>query len=329
MKKLIFFIIALVILIFSVIVVNISPCIYISYISSITNRSKVECSIYSDAYNYEEKKESSQFKNGQEEKDLELKIIKNEKIRCERKKAMKALEYTAFNFNILLGFICVLFSFLYYLNFGDVGKIIGLIGSGSGIIGFVLTFTYVIESILVFTDVEDILYGYRIDSDGGYLEWNESLQRYTCIFYEEDNPDSLRLRFADYGNKFLNYNKDVYFAEEEEKNFKYLRYDGCKSNFNINYEKCKLLNDKSLSSSDSLYGELKYYYSLDHKQKWECKKILFLEVTKYRTLKLLYYRWLATIIIGCLILIFKIGLGIFGFLLFKESISSSYQVKIK
>ncbi len=101
------------------------------------------------------------------------------------------------------------------MSIGNVGKIAGLIGLGGGAIGFVLTLVYVIESGLVFNDI-DGSGNLRINSDGAILEWDSSKGSYTCIFYDEDNDDSVLLRYSDYGNKYLNYKKDIKFITQEK-----------------------------------------------------------------------------------------------------------------
>ena len=121
-----------------------------------------------------------------DQKDEILKPIKKEKTRCDRRKAMNGLEYVVSNVNIIFGFVCAFAGFLLYFNIGNLGndgKYIGLIGLGCGVVGFVLSLAYVIESGLVFTDVDGellninsnyISYQAKIDSDGAYLKWNDS-----------------------------------------------------------------------------------------------------------------------------------------------------------
>ena len=199
MKQLLFLCISLAILLFSVIVTNVAPII----------KGKVgqtwsfySCKYYSDNYDYTDKNYQ-----GNDKKE-ELDKIKKNKTRCDRRKAMKGLEYVTSNLNIIFGFVCAFAGFLLYQgigNLGNDGKYIGLIGLALGIIGFVLTLVYVIHSGLVFTDIaedEDGHHEYRIDSDGAFLEWNSGKNRYTCIYYKQDDEDSLYLKYSDYGNKY-------------------------------------------------------------------------------------------------------------------------------
>ena len=331
MKKLIFFLIASAILIFSIIVVNIAPII----------KGKVgydwfspACERLSDRYNYAKKENYG----SEELKEKALKPLEKNKNRCYRKKAMYGLEYTTSDLNIIFGFVCTLLGFLQFLNVINIGKYIGLIGLGTGFIGFVLTFVYVIESGLVFDDIADYRQ-IRIDSDGAFLKWNNSKNRYTCIFYDKDDEDSVLLRYSDYGNKYLSYRQDVYYAQKEG-NFKYLSSNGCRQDTTITasnlWYNCKNLeefDDNQLTSPplSDLKTKQFYYDStvLTTNKKGECDFLLQISDSDSNGYKQAYDSWLTTIIFSCFIFIFHIGLAIFGFLLFRESDGSSGQVAIK
>ena len=162
MNKLLFFCIASAILIFSIIGINLAPIINFKVGK---NWYDASCSKINDKIKYTE--DSSLTKLGlskQEDKDKKISDLKRDKNRSNRRKAMAGLEYTAFNLNVIIGFTC---TFLGFLNYFDIKKIeiTGLIGLGSGVVGFVLTLVYVIESGLVFndSDSDNLL---RLDSDG-------------------------------------------------------------------------------------------------------------------------------------------------------------------
>lgn len=135
-----------------------------------------------------------------------------------------------------------------------MGKIPSFAGLGTGIVGFVLTLVYVIESGLVFNDNDGSM-DIKIDSDGSLLKWDNSKNNYVCIFYDKDNEESLYLKYSNYGNKFLNYNKDVFYKEKEKKyeyyhtmlfgsiNLQGCNYEGYISSSNI-FEKCKNYEEK-------------------------------------------------------------------------------------
>ena len=223
---------------------------------------------------------------------------------------MVGLEYTAFNINLVCGFVCTLLGFFVYFNIGEVGKIASFAGLGTGIVGFVLTLVYVIESGLVFND-DDGEYQMRIDSDGAFLKWNSKKNHYTCIFYKKDDYDSIYLRYSDLGNKYLNYYKDV---RPEEKNYK---YRDCKRS-SLNYFDCK-------RAEENEYSVNQVEYSVDQSQsKGKCDKLLYTNEPYYNDNlnKVIYDRWLTSIIFSCFIFLLDIGLAIFGFLNLSESKSA-------
>ena len=326
MKNLIFLCIAASILLFSIIVVNIAPAI--NHLVDANNWMENSCKFQDDNIKINEDLNAG---------DEVLKPLKKNRDRCKRKQAMVGLEYTAFNLNLLIGFICSFLGLLHFLNLGNLGKIPGLIGLGGGVIGFVLTFVYVIESGLVFDDIADNI-GIRIDSDGAFLEWNSDKKIYTCIFYKKENKDSLYLKYSDYGNTYLNYRKDITFLTEE-KNYKYQDMPtGC--NFDIDsfltstntdiYNFCKDPDETNAIPS----GSPSSYYGDDPTKKLgDCEKIYYISSStnpiKDNEKKIQYDRWLTTLILSCFIFLFNIGLAIFGFLLFRESNGSSGSVSIK
>ena len=310
MQKLIFLCIASAVLLFSIIVVNIGPVLgglFPNY--SLYGES---CSMHSDNYKYIEKEN---YNKTQKETDLDR--VKKDKNRCNRKKAMVSLEYVAFDLNIICGGICALLGLLVVLKVGDIDKITGLIGLGCGVVGFVLTLVYVIESGLVFNDIE-IDPKLKIDSDGAVLEWDNSKDSYVCIFYEKDNEESIYRKYSDYGNKYLSYNKDVYFWEEDKK----YEIDRCNiysygGSSPINYYDCEGYDDKTRPRKP----KRSYYDPNDFTKKLgDCNKLYYFDANNSSNYnKILYDRWLTSIILSCFIFLLNIGLAIFGFLLFNGS----------
>ena len=345
MKQLLFLCISLAILLFSVIVINVAPII----------KGKVggdwsfyACKMYSDSYNIAKKVSYPDSKT----KDAYLDPIKKAKTRCDRRKAMNGLEYVTANLNIIFGFICAFAGFLVYQKIGNLGgdsKYIGLIGLGCGVIGFVLTLVYVIESGLIFTDLDidnpDDTGDVRIDSDGAFLEWDSGKKRYTCIFYKKDKEDSLYRRYSDYGNKYLNYYKDIEINDNKKK---YNMYNnGCRYNSvdpDDLYDLCEILSStKSNQELRDDYGNYRnlYYYNNDNikipytkdtgEKDGECDKLYYYYSTSNNNKKITYDYWLTSLIFSCLIMVLYIGLALFGFLLFKDggSSGSSGPVSIK
>ena len=330
MKKLIFFIIASALLLFSIIVVNIAPAINGLINGSIW--SQQSCSLISDYYDNYDKNTNPTTSSGKEEKEAELDLIKKWRSRCNNRKAMVGLEYVTSNLNIVFGCICALLGFLHFINVGNMGKYIGLIGLGVGVIGFVLTFVYVIESGLVFNDVAFDFDDYlninangcpnssemKTDSDGAFLEKNGN--KYTCIYYKKDDRDSVYARYSDYGKKYFNYHKDLYYPEGDKQYI--FPSSQCTSSSTISWAQCKIY-DESKNSYTRKYtdgsGNLK-----------DCEKVYYTgSMTTNNEKKVIYDRWLTTIIFSCFIILLNIGLAIFGFLLFRESGGSSGSVAIK
>ena len=348
MKKLIFLCIASAVVIFTVIVLNISPAINVVGTSSYDD----SCKYYADMHKYAKERTYPT----QEIKDEYLDFLKKGKAECESKKAMIGLEYASLNINIVCGFTCALLGLLLYLNAGNnIGTITGLIGLGSGVITFVLTLVYIIESGIVFTQhivnkdyknygLEYRSTGVRIDSDGAVLEWDDSKKSYVCIFYKKDNKDSVYQRYSDYGNKYLNYNSDVEFAIEK-KNYKYInaayscRFQGdpilspgsIVTGANSLYEICKMLDEKTIQLAyGTNHDEKKPYYSSSSlsQKEGDCDKLYYTSGSDYDK-KNQYDKYVTSIVLGCFIILLDIGLAVFGFLLFKEGNGSSGSVSIK
>ena len=296
MYKTLYFCFAGAILLFSVIVVNIAPAI--NHLAEEFDEWPYQsCSYYNDQYKDAEKATS----NSNEEKDKKLEKIKKRKNRCERKKAMIGLEYTALNINLVCGFICTLLGFFLFFNIGgDMGKIPSFAGLGTGIVGFVLTLVYVIESGLVFNDISSRNY-------------------YVCTFYDKDNEDSLYLKYSDYGNKFLNYNKDVIFREQEKKYEYYPTFRrGCNylSLTSDVFSTCKIYDE--IHDEDHTLKKMKYYDG-ENKEIGDCNKLYYIDDVTNNYKKRLYDHWLTTIILSCFIFLFDIALALFGFLLMSNS----------
>ena len=164
----------------------------------------------------------------------------------------------------------------------------------------------------------------RIDSDGALLEWKNN--KYTCIFYNKNDKDSIYLRYSDYGKKYLNYHKDLHYPDDDKKfMLQSTTSGGCIYN-SISYETCKNIDEGTYTIFSS---KLKYYDN-SHNPKGDCDKLYYSSSGPTdNSNKVLYDRWLTTIIFSCFIILLNIGLAIFGFLLFRESGGSSGSVAIK
>ena len=201
-------------------------------------------------------------------------------------------------------------------------KFIGLIGLASGIIGFIITLIYIIYSGYIFThdkpgkkystDFTSLAtnlspYGtdaiIKVDKDRAFAKWDGS--KYECFYYKKDDEDSNYATYSDLGKKQYNYIKEIYF--DNAANSKYsvctdsfsecedhnINNDASRPTYGDNNDKCEYLYYNSNSNKDGI--EFKYGYD----------------------------KWVTSIIFGCFIIALNLGLAIFGFLLFKDSGSSS------
>jgi len=344
MKNLIFLGIASAVFIFSVIVLNFAPTINGligkgkyqqngNLASGFNGWADYPCNSYSDDYNYYKEQSLTEISwDDQEDKDYHLDLLKEGKSKCLQKKAMIGLEYSAFSINVIFGFSCSILGLLLYSG-NNIGKIVGLIGLGTGIIGFILIFIYIVYSGIIFNNnVVDKIYDYIGDpysssyittqSDGAYLEWKDG--KYVCIFYDKDNKDKLYRKYSDYGNKYLNY----YHFDSIKKDDKYYKYKSCSRSFSglkgINFWKtCKDYDEgNNLSTKTQIKDE-------NGNVKGECDKLYAIESNTTEEKKNLYNSWVVTIVFGCFIFVLDIGLAIFGFLIFKDSKLTPGAVAIK
>ena len=326
MNKILYLCCAGSILLLSIIVVNIAP-----YINGIIENSEDwstdSCKYYSDQHKSDKDKDAAIF-GSQDAKDETLDQDKKDKNRCERKQAMAGLEYTALNINLVFGFICTLLGFFHFFNIGEIGKITSFAGIGTGIVAFVLTFVYVIESGLVFNDRDETPY-LKLDSDGAILEWDNNKNSYVCLFYDKDNKDSVHLKYSDYNNKYLGYTKEFNFREEE-KNYEFydINFIDLSNNEGCNIDSLEDISSgfveeyfynycKQLQEGTNTFPKISY--NDDSANLKECKKIFYVGYEYDYEYKILYDRWLTTIIFSCVIALLDIGLAIFGFLLMSNS----------
>ena len=336
MKNLIFLCIASATFILSVIVLNFAPTINGligkgkyqqngDLASGLTGWADYPCKSYSDEYKlYKDESLDDGDWDDQEDKDYHLDLLKEGKNNCFKKKAMIGLEYSAFNINVIFGFVCAILGLLLYSG-NNIGKIVGPIGLSTGVVGFVLTFIYIVYSGIIFnSDVVDKIYSHAGDpysrsyittkSDGAYLEWKDG--KYVCIFYDKDNKDKLYRKYSDYGNKYLNY----YYFDSKKKDDKYYEYKDCSYSFSSlkgisMWKNCKDLEEGNIPSM-----KIKTKITDDDgNDKGECEKLYAIESNTTEEKKNLYNFWVITIVLGCFIFVLDIGLAIFGFLIFKDS----------
>ena len=286
MKNTLFLILSGAIVIFSIICICSGPVIT-NVIPSANSWKTKNCQILTD--------ELKNLEDNNSAEDL-IKDKRKERNKCNRNKAMYGLEYTSLIFDVICGFVC---SFLGLLHFFDIGKpfekITGIIGLATGIIGFVLTFVYVIYSGYIFTnDPYEESDGGRtyLKRDGDWVYAKEADGKFECLYYKEGDKDSSLAKYSDIGKKQYNYNKKM-----KEEN----------ANINSKFRTCQgsgYCREKYISDSHSGNG---------------CKVLYADYMGDGIERKYLYDKWITTIIFSCFIFACDIGLAIFGFLLFKSN----------
>ena len=214
--------------------------------------------------------------------------------KCERQKAMYNMEYTSFVFDVVIGFVCGLLGLLHIFEVKkDFVANTGLIGLICGIIGFVLTFVYVIFNGLVFTS--NYSDQKKADENGAFAEMVSS-GNYKCLYYD-DSGDILSLyaKFSELNKKQYNYDKDLYKSYQESK------VDDCISSGD--FSSC--LNTGTISNT------VKY----DSNTK-DCP-FLYYDYDSSIANQDLFDRFLTALILSLVVCLANIGLALFGFLLFR------------
>lgn len=215
---------------------------------------------------------------------------------CKRRKGMHDMEYTAFIFDIVIGFVCGLLGLLHYFGLKKdfIGKT-GLIGLVCGIVGFILTFVYVIFNGLVFTTSDTGIL--KRDGDGVYAErtGNPADGTFKCIYFDKAyNTHAVYATYADWIKKQYNYEKDKYKSVDNA---------------------CIL--EKSYECETT--GTFTYHSNCEY---------LYAFASTSITRKDIADRFLTTLILSLFVCLANIGLAIFGFLLFKAP-EDSFTIKFE
>ena len=217
---------------------------------------------------------------------------------CERVKGMHDMEYTSFIFDIVIGFVCGLLGLfhLFELKKEFVPKT-GLIGLVCGIVGFALSFVYVIFNGLVFTSKYA---GIRERESDGYFAEKKgtSANIYSCFAsYDKDDIFTGYAKFSDLNKKQYNYEKDFYGDDFD--------YHCVCEDLLRECSKGETI-DISLTSSgcesDIQGASCKYIYA---------------EAIEENGYKDIFDRFLTTLILSLVVCLANIGLALFGFLLFR------------
>jgi uncharacterized membrane protein (DUF485 family) len=237
--------------------------------------------------------------------------------KCIREKGMHDMEYTAFIFDIVIGFICGLLGLLHIFEVKkDFVSNTGLIGLICGVIGFVLTLVYVIFNGLVYTTVYALKdYGGNSPDniykrDGDYAIAEKDGDNYKCLYFDDEhNGNAIYAKVSDLGKKQYNYDKDI--SKDYTTNNKILN--------------CLDSSSHSLDGNDIVdkcAGQEKLITGTDidsHYKDNNCDMI-YIDRGELETgieNKDLSDRFLTTLILSLFVCLASIGLALFGFLLFR------------
>ena len=211
---------------------------------------------------------------------------------CTRLKGIHDMEYTAFIFDIVIGFICGLIGLFHLFDLKkDFVSKTGLIGFICGVIGFVFTFVYVIFNGIVFTSK----YSGEVERDenGAYAERVDGKSNYYKCLYSDDSGDRYggRAKVSDLNKKQYNYKKDFYSGVSTT----------CITS-SYSYKCTGHVSDPEFDDASSKYSTCKFLYyiaetGITNKDKFD--------------------RFLTTLILSLIVCLANIGLALFGFLLFR------------
>ena len=219
---------------------------------------------------------------------------------CQNRKAMHDMEYTAFIFDIVIGFACGLVGLLHFFEIKkEYVEKTGLIGLICGCVGFILTFVYIVFNGIVYTNDYWDSNIYKTDGEGAYAKLVES-GKYECMYFDKKgNTHALVAKFSDYIKKQYNYNKDL--IDEYSSGTKGVKEkNGCI----VPTPNC---NDDGYMITTKTYEtgkDCKYLYSGYTPTSIEYKDISD--------------RFLTTLILGLIVCLANIGLALFGFLMAKS-----------
>ena len=305
-KTLILLFISLAVLVLSVICVTVAPIIN-NLLGNFASWGKNNCQYYSDEAKYTK------------QLDDKYKAEKNYNL-CIRQKAMYGLEYSAFIFDLALGFLIGQLGLLHYFNAGkSFEKTTGLIGLIGGGIGFLITLIYVCFSGYIFNnDVALIGGGIGFLITLIYVCFSGYIFNNDVAFRKADGTGNTIARLYSNGAEQKcdgSTGVNVYSNEiDEDAQFaKYKDLGGEQYNYN------KKRYEAYLVSTDCINSCTGCEYSYPINPEVEVKN------------KYLYDRWCLSLVLAVIITALNAGIVVFGFLFFsnKGDSGDSKPVEIK
>ena len=254
---------------------------------------------------YEDAKEKNPNMDESEQEKYELEIST-----CKNKKAMYSMEYTSFIINMVVGFICILLG-LYGLQKEILPKT-GMIGMACGVIGFVLTFVYVIFNGIVYTNYYDKEV-YKIDEDGSFALKTERTNKtnygyervyYDCIFYNKPNDtQAYYAKFSELAKSQYNYDKE--YSDSFDKD--------------IEKKNCQRLPEICIDEESILLNIYEYSYTDDDGNSHNCSKLYYNRRSTENNNYDISVRILTLLILSIFTLLCYCGLIFSSFILSKQN----------
>ena len=219
---------------------------------------------------------------------------------CKNKKGMYAMEYTSCFLNTAIGFSCFLLG--WYGLQKDIVQKTGIIGMACGVVGFVVTFIYVVFNGIVYTNYYPDNTMYKTDGEGAVAELRGN--GYKCFYFSKvNNTRSFIAKYSDLIKSQYNYNPELTdsFSTDEEKSSSNCRiYSGdypsiCSNGY---ISGIKYIGSYSQNPCNFLYYR-QYNYSFSNHSRSS--------------------RFLALLILSIIIFLLHCGLAYSGYKLFKET----------
>lgn len=290
-KGLLFFCCACCILVLTIVNLSIGPIISGAISNIISNIGTLNCEKLKDDWDYKKDQPNADDDAIKYDEEYDYNA-------CIREKGMHDMEYTAFIFDIVLGFVCGLLGLLHLFDLKkDFVSNTGLIGLICGVIGFALTFVYVIFNGLVYTTV----YTGVDKRDGDYAFAELSGTKVTCLYFDAPkNQNSRYAKISDLGKKQYNYDSDY------SVNNNCICYESTGSGTtSCDYiDQCTTQESFDIGSTDAFVTN-------------GCKNLYVSEKTSSIKNKDISDRFLTTLILSLIVCLANIGLALFGFLLFR------------
>ena len=235
---------------------------------------------------------------------------------CIRKKGMHDMEYTSFIFDIVIGFVCGLIGLLHLFDLKkDFVSNTGLIGLICGVVGFALTFVYVVFNGLVYTTVyvasDDHSQG-TYKRNGDYAIAEKDGNNFKCLYFDhKNNYFSIFAKISDLGKKQYNYDKDG--IEDYKKAINANNACEDTTNLIILCGTKETLTSTDLTGSNVNAAQCDFIYIsssevLDTSTNGPSEGIENKDISD---------RFLTTLILSLIVCLANIGLALFGFLLFR------------